>query len=67
MNVLFVHNRIPRPDHRGSDVRMMQVIDSFIDCRHSVSFVSMRPVVELVWAEALRERGIKILFGTLSR
>ena len=60
LNILFVHEGLPRPDCRGSDSRLMQVLLELREQGHALTYLGRSGMDRERYSEDLERRGIPV-------
>lgn len=60
LNILVVHEALPRPDCNGCDVRLMQVLNELLEQGHQLTYVARNGTGAERYAAPLEQLGIKV-------
>lgn len=60
LNILVVHENLPRPDRSGTDMKLMQVLREFREQGHAVTYVGRSGVDRERYSPALEKMGIRV-------
>ncbi|HKF49514.1 MAG TPA: glycosyltransferase [Terracidiphilus sp.] len=63
MNILVIHNDVPRPDRNGAEARLMDILTALRLLHHTVTLVTVNTCAEHKYAAALADCGIALYSG----
>ena len=67
MNILVIHNHIPKPDLNGAELRLVQILTGLVESGHQVTFLALFPCNDAIYVHSLQRVGIRTLAGDAHR
>ncbi len=67
LNILFVHETLPRPDRCGCDVRLMQILREVREQGHAVTYVARSGREREQYSRSLESLGIRVYANDAER
>jgi O-antigen biosynthesis protein len=64
MNILVVHESVPRPDKSGCDLRLSKIFDALLAAGHELTVLARFPPTEQRYTDELQCRGVILELGT---
>ena len=67
LNILFIHETLPRPDRCGCDVRVMQVLRELREQRHAITYLGRSGTDRERYSQDLERIGIRVYANDAER